>query len=205
MQAQSRLLNGILILGHVYLLPFPAFNSRADLRRALALVRLLIRVDRFSHAHTAAGSMLAGKAIEQARVALAAVAVAIAGLLVEYFLHSRRDDVSVLHGDVRELRSAAPPAAPPSTQRKTSASRPSPSWPPESPPHPPSRPSPHRASPPASAQCAAPISQTSASQPNLSRNPRLWPSQRPATVPRARLGRAFQIRTAGKAAESAAA
>src|SRR5258708_13480006 len=106
MQAQSRLLNGILILGHVYLLPFPAFNSRADLRRALALVRLLIRVDRFSHAHTAAGSMLAGKAIEQARVALAAVAVAIAGLLVEYFLHSRRKDVSVLYGDVCELRRA---------------------------------------------------------------------------------------------------
>src|SRR5260370_12230146 len=103
MQAQSRLLNGILILGHVYLLPFPAFNSRADLRRALALVRLLIRVDRFSHAHTAAGAMLAGEAIEQARVALAAVAVAIAGLLVEYFLHPRREDVSVLYRDVCEL------------------------------------------------------------------------------------------------------
>src|SRR5258706_15092567 len=106
MQAQSRLLNGILILGHVYLLPFPAFNARPDLRRGLALVRLLIRVDRFSHAHTAAGAMLGGEAIEQARVALAPVAVAIAGLLVEYFLHPRREDVSVLYGDVCELRRA---------------------------------------------------------------------------------------------------
>src|ERR1700730_1598094 len=106
MQSQSRLLNGILILGHVYLLPFPAFNARADLRRALALVRLLIRVDRFSHAYTATGTVLAGEAIEQARVALAAVAVAITGLLVEYFLHSRRENISGLYGDVCELRRA---------------------------------------------------------------------------------------------------
>src|SRR5258708_34540013 len=108
MQAQSRLPNpyGVLILRHIYLLPFPAFNACPDLRRALALVRLLIRVDRFSHAYAAAGAMLAGEAIEQARVALAAVAVAIAGLLVEYFLHPRLEDVIVLDGDVCELRRA---------------------------------------------------------------------------------------------------
>src|SRR5260370_10847406 len=287
----------------------------------ISLVRLLVGVDRFSHAHIAAGAVLAGEAIEQAGVALAAVTMAIAGLLVKDSLHARCEGVRVLYDDVGEQRGterlrklslrcfavkrrhwlfralrlarrrprrgkhhaqchgaqnratndsafrshnytpqsrkvarlpctptcplylrereisskrfssgrdpgqqtaalswrwrrARPDAShadcawhavPRRAQMRNSGIRRSPNWPPESSSQPTSRLSPRRALPRVAPRCAGPMSQTFASQRALSRNPRRWRSRQPATIPRARRGRGFQIRTAGKGAESAAA
>ena len=85
-----------LIFGHIHLLPLAAFDPGADLRRGLAFVRLLVLVDGFPHAHAAAAPMLASEAIEQAGVALAAVAMTVTGLLVKDSPYARRKDVRVL-------------------------------------------------------------------------------------------------------------
>ncbi len=79
-------------------------DARPDLRRGLAFARLLVRVKAFPDAHIAAGGMFAGKAIEQAAVSLAAIAMAIARLLIEDFFDPRGNSISVLHHYIREQR-----------------------------------------------------------------------------------------------------
>src|SRR3984893_7952561 len=67
----------------VHLLPFAMNDALADLRGRLALARLLVRVKGFLLADVTAGAVAADKTIEKAAMSLAAIAVAIAGLLVE--------------------------------------------------------------------------------------------------------------------------
>src|SRR5205085_2962825 len=86
-----------LVLAHIYLASFTVLDTSSDLRRGFAVMRLLIGIKRLAHAHITAGTVLAGEAIEQARMANAAVAMAVAGLLVQNWLYPRGQGVSVLN------------------------------------------------------------------------------------------------------------
>ena len=93
----------LLVFAHINGLPISAFDAFANLRCGLAFLGLLVAVKRFTYANVAARAVLAHKAIEQAAVPLAAVAVAVAGLLVKNFFTECRHSVSVLHDGVAKL------------------------------------------------------------------------------------------------------
>src|SRR5580704_16080678 len=78
-----------LVFRHVYALPVSALDAFANLCCGFAFVRLLVGVEIFAFANPAYRRMLAHIAIEQAAVALAAVAVAIAGPLLKDFFDAR--------------------------------------------------------------------------------------------------------------------
>jgi hypothetical protein len=86
-----------LVFGDVHGLPFAASDAFADLRGSFALARLFIGVKIFAHANLAAGAMFADETIEQAAVTLAAVAMAIAGLLIQNFFDGGGHGVGILH------------------------------------------------------------------------------------------------------------
>src|SRR6266436_5187864 len=90
------------VFGGVYRLTFALDDACPNLRGAFALQRLFVGVEVLIDAGAAFGAMFAGKAIEQAAVALGAVAMTIAGLLVKRFLDLRRERVSVLHQGITE-------------------------------------------------------------------------------------------------------
>jgi hypothetical protein len=79
-----------------------AFDAFADLRGGPALAGLFVGVESFLDASAAAGAVLAGETIEQAAMTLAAVAVAVAGLLVEIFLDARGQGIGVLDDGIGE-------------------------------------------------------------------------------------------------------
>src|SRR5580704_153619 len=79
----------------VYFLPFAVDDTIADLRGRLALAGLFVGVEILLLADVASGAVPADKTVEQATVALAAIAVAIAGLLVEDFFRAAGNDVGV--------------------------------------------------------------------------------------------------------------
>jgi hypothetical protein len=86
-----------LIFGDVHGLPFTARDAFADLRRSFAFARLFVGVQIFANANLATGAVFADETIEQTGMALAAVAMAIAGLLIQNFFDARGDGVGVLH------------------------------------------------------------------------------------------------------------
>ena len=79
-------------------------DALADLRGCLALVGLLVRVEIFLLADIAPGAVTADETVKQAAMPLAAVAVAITGLLVKNFFRAAGYDVSVEGLNVREDR-----------------------------------------------------------------------------------------------------
>src|SRR4029077_14153949 len=91
-----------LILSQIDLPPFAAFDAFADLPWRLALARLLVGVQSFTDADAALRAMLPRETIEQTPVPLAAVAMAVAGLLIQYFLDARRQRISILYDDIGE-------------------------------------------------------------------------------------------------------
>src|SRR5258708_13408854 len=92
----------LLVLSGVHRLPLSLDNARANLRSAFPLVGLLVSVKVFSDAGAAFGAMFAGEAIQQTAVPLAAVAMAIAGLLVQRLLDLCGDRVRILYHGIRE-------------------------------------------------------------------------------------------------------
>src|SRR5258708_37206396 len=87
------------VFGGVYRLPFALDDACPNLRGGFSLQRLFVGVEVLIDAGAAFGAMFAGKAIEQAAVALGAVAMKIAGLLGKRFLGLRPAGVSLLkHG-----------------------------------------------------------------------------------------------------------
>ena len=73
----------MLVLGEVHRLPVAFDDACTNLRSGLAFSGLLVAVEILIDADVASRAVFAGEAIEQAAVSLAAVAMAIAGLLVE--------------------------------------------------------------------------------------------------------------------------
>src|SRR5258706_1978852 len=92
----------LLVLSGVHRLPLPLDNARANLRSAFPLVGLLVSVKVFSDAGAAFGAMFAGEAIQQTAMPLAAVAMAIAGLLVQRLLDLCGNRVRILYHGIRE-------------------------------------------------------------------------------------------------------
>src|SRR5215470_8126372 len=92
----------LLVFGDVDLLPFALLDALTNLRGSLALLRLLVGVQSFLLADVAAGTVAADEAVQQTAVSAAAIAVTIAGLLVEDFFHAARDDVGIEGELVRE-------------------------------------------------------------------------------------------------------
>src|SRR4029077_20939143 len=90
------------VFRHVDALPLAPLDSFANLCGGLAIARLLVCVEIFALANSAGGGVLAHITIEQAAMALAAVAVAIAWLLIKNFLDACRNAVSVLSNWVGE-------------------------------------------------------------------------------------------------------
>src|SRR4029077_4061205 len=88
----------------IHLLPFAMDDAFADLRGRFALASLLVRIKIFLLADIASGAVAADKAIEQAAMSLAAVAVAIARLLVKNFLRAAGNPVRVEGLNVGEDR-----------------------------------------------------------------------------------------------------
>src|SRR6266849_8620643 len=95
---------GFLIFGEVYLLPFAVDDAVADLRGSFAFVGLFVGVEGLAHADVTAGAVAAGEAIEQALVALTAIAMAVAGLLVKNFFDAAGDGIGVEHFEIGEER-----------------------------------------------------------------------------------------------------
>src|SRR6267378_1726931 len=91
-----------LVFGEIHGLPLTLDDRSANLRGGLSLAQLLVSVEVFADADVASGAVLAREAIEQAAVSLAAVAMAVAWLLVEGFLDSRRNRVGILHHRIAE-------------------------------------------------------------------------------------------------------
>lgn len=87
--------NRFLVFGKVDGLPVAALDAFADLRGGLALAGLFVGVESFLDASAAAGAVFVGEAIEQATMTLAAVTVAVAGLLVEIFFDARGQGIGV--------------------------------------------------------------------------------------------------------------
>lgn len=81
----------------VHRLPFALDDAGANLRGDFSLARLFVAVEILIDARAANGTMLAGEAVEQTGVAMAAVAVAVARLLVERLLDFGGHRVGVLH------------------------------------------------------------------------------------------------------------
>src|SRR5262249_7639616 len=79
-----------IVLGHINLSPFSLDDGFANLSRRLAEFGLLIGVDRLHFADGTDRGVTVHVAIEQALVAHFAVAVAIAGLLIEDSFFFRR-------------------------------------------------------------------------------------------------------------------
>src|SRR6266852_9463054 len=88
---------GFLVFGDVYFLPFAVDDAVADLRGSFALARLFVGIEGFAHTDVAAGAVAAGEAIEQALVALTAIAMAVAGMLVKNFFDAAGDGIGVEH------------------------------------------------------------------------------------------------------------
>lgn len=95
-----------LILRYVDALPVASLNAIANLRGGFAFVRLFVGVKIFAFANPADCGVFARVTIEQAAVALAAIAVAIAWLLIKDFLDAGGDAVSILGNWVGEERGA---------------------------------------------------------------------------------------------------
>src|SRR5229473_5255695 len=91
-----------LVFGEVHGLPLTLDNPGANLRGGLPFAQLLVSVEILADADVASRAVFAGKAIEQAAMPLAAVAVAVTRLLVESFFDSRRNRVSILHEGIAE-------------------------------------------------------------------------------------------------------
>ena len=85
-----------LVFRHVDALPFSALDAFPNLCSGFAFVRLFVGVEIFAFANPAHCGVFACITIEQAAVALAAVAVAIAGLLIEYLFDACGNAVSIL-------------------------------------------------------------------------------------------------------------
>src|SRR5579883_42431 len=83
------------VLGGVYLLPLAAHDSLANLRGRSAFMGLFVCVKIFFLADVATCRMAADVTIEQASMPLAAIAVAIAGLLVEDLFNAAGDSVRI--------------------------------------------------------------------------------------------------------------
>jgi len=88
-------LAAVLVLGEVHRLPVASDDACPNLRGGLAFLRLLVAVEILIDADVASRAVFAGEAIEQAAVSLAAVAMAIAGLLVQRLLDLRGDGVRI--------------------------------------------------------------------------------------------------------------
>ncbi len=94
--------NRFLVFGKVDGLPVASLDAFADLRGGLALTGLFVGVESFLDTSAAAGAVLAGEAIKQAAMTLAAVTVAIAGLLIESFLDACGGGVGVPDDGISE-------------------------------------------------------------------------------------------------------
>src|SRR5204863_4489690 len=92
----------LLVFGKVHRLPGAFDDAGPNLRAGLAFAGLFIAVEIFVDANIASRAMFAGEAIEQAGVTLAAVAMAIAGLLIERLLDLGGDGVGILNHEIRE-------------------------------------------------------------------------------------------------------
>src|ERR1700693_2785142 len=92
----------LLVLSDVHRLPIAFDDACPNLRGGLAFPGLLVAVEILIDADVASRAVFAGEAIEQAAVSLAAVAMAIAGLLVQRLLDLRGDGVRILHDMVRD-------------------------------------------------------------------------------------------------------
>ena len=93
---------GFAVFGKIQFLPIAFHDAVADLRGHLSFVRLLVGVKGFRHADVAAGTMTADKAVEQAAMTLALIAVAVARLLIENFLDAPGYGVGIENSDVAE-------------------------------------------------------------------------------------------------------
>ncbi len=91
-----------LVFGEIYPVPLPRNDACANLRGALLLAGLFVSVEVFLDAGAAFGAVLAGEAVQEAGVALAAVAMAKAGLLVERILDFCGDRVRILNEGIME-------------------------------------------------------------------------------------------------------
>jgi hypothetical protein len=92
----------LLVLCYVYRLPVPFDDASPNLRCGLALAGLFVAVKILINADIATRAMFAGETIEQAAVSLAAVTMAIAGLLVQCLLDLRGDGVRILYHGIGE-------------------------------------------------------------------------------------------------------
>jgi hypothetical protein len=95
---------GVAVLGQIDVLPIAVDDAGADLGGGFAFAKLFEGVERFALANVAAGTVAADEAIEQAGVALALIAVAVAGLLIESFANASGGGVGVGGFSVGELR-----------------------------------------------------------------------------------------------------
>src|SRR5712664_4015238 len=91
-----------LVFGEVHGLPIASDDVRTNLRGGLPFAQLLVGVEIFADADVASCAVFVGKAIEQAAMPLAVVAVAVTRLLVKSFLDSRCCRVSILHEGIAE-------------------------------------------------------------------------------------------------------
>src|SRR5437879_9774951 len=92
----------LLVFGKVHRLPGAFDDAGPNLRAGLAFAGLFIAVKIFVDANVASRAVFAGEAIEQAGVTLAAIAMAIAGLLIKRLLDLRGDGVRILNHGLRE-------------------------------------------------------------------------------------------------------
>jgi len=90
----------LLIFGDIDRFPLALDDPCPNLRGALSFARLLERVEIFVNTRAASGTVLAGEAVQEALVSLAAVAMAVAGLLVQRLFDLCGDGVGVLYDGV---------------------------------------------------------------------------------------------------------
>src|SRR5438874_5981 len=93
---------GLFVFGRVHRFPLALDNSCPYLRGALPFAGLFEGVEVLVNTGAASSAVLGGKTVQQAFVALAAVTMAVAGLLVEGFFDFCRGRVRILHNGVRE-------------------------------------------------------------------------------------------------------
>jgi hypothetical protein len=93
-----------LVLRHIDALPGAVLDAFANLCARFAFARLLVRIKILSLANPTCRGVFAHITIEQAAMALAAVAVAIARLLIKNFLDARRQSVGILRNRLGEER-----------------------------------------------------------------------------------------------------
>src|SRR5437016_10249520 len=92
----------LLVFGKVHRLRGGLDDGGPNVRAGLAFAGLFIAVEIFVDANVASRAVFAGEAIEQAGVPLAAVTMAIAGLLIERLLDLRCDSIRILNHGIRE-------------------------------------------------------------------------------------------------------